>query len=314
MGPQGPQGIQGNAGATGPTGAGIELQGAYDNYGDFIASHPTGTPGEAWVVGGELFVAGPDGNWVNNGPVEGGATGATGATGAQGPQGAQGSIGAMGGIGAAGPMGGTGPQGSQGEIGPTGPQGAQGLTGATGSLGSTGPQGPQGIQGSTGTTGATGAGIELQGSYDNYGDFIASHPTGTPGEAWIIGGELFVAGPDGNWVNNGPVQGGATGATGSTGAQGPVGPQGPQGIQGNAGATGPTGAGIELQGAYDNYGDFIASHPTGTPGQAWIVGGELFIAGPDGNWVNNGPVEGGATGATGATAGSTTCKHLHQTK
>ena len=145
--------------------------------------------------------------------------GATGPTGPQGPQGIPGTTGPAGEPGATGPTGAgetgaTGPTGPAGEPGVTGPTGA-GETGATGPIGpvgpqgAIGPQGPQGIQGETGPTGETGRGINLLGSYETYEEFIAAHPpgSGTPGDAYLVGGELYVADENGNWINTGVVEG-----------------------------------------------------------------------------------------------------------
>ena len=79
-----------------------------------------------------------------------------------------------------------------------------------------GPQGPQGIQGETGPTGVTGQGITVLGAYDTLEEFLAAHPpgSGTPGDAYLVGGELFVADENGNWINTGIVEG----------PQGPIGP------------------------------------------------------------------------------------------
>ena len=94
-----------------------------------------------------------------------------------------------------------------------------------------------------GATGATGTGINLKGSFETYEEFIAEHPTGTPGDAWLVGGELFVADAAGNWTDAGHLQGppGATGPTGATGEQGEAGEIGPTGQEGSTGPQGPTG-------------------------------------------------------------------------
>ena len=105
------RGPAGPAGAQGPTGAGLEIEAAYATYEDFIAAHPTGTPGQVFLVGGELLVwvegIARTGMWVSMGRLEGPA-GPTGEAGEPGPQGLQGD---------------TGPQGLQGDTGPAGPTG-----------------------------------------------------------------------------------------------------------------------------------------------------------------------------------------------
>ena len=73
-----------------------------------------------------------------------------------------------------GPEGPTGPQGPQGEAGPIGPQGP------------IGPAGPQGIQGETG------AGLEILDRYATLADLQAAHPTGNPGDAYMVGDHLYI--------------------------------------------------------------------------------------------------------------------------
>jgi hypothetical protein len=58
------------------------------------------------------------------------------------------------------------------------------------------------------------------GAFETIGDFLTAHPTGTAGEAFLVEGELYVAGPDGEWISTGIVEG-------------PIGPTGPQGTQEN---------------------------------------------------------------------------------
>ena len=137
--PAGARGPAGPPGVEGPPGQGIRVLGEYASYLDFIANHPTGTSGEAWLVEDDLFIwiEGLPGHWLNTGPLAG-VAGPTGATGPQGVQGIQGI------------------QGPTGPEGPTGPQGVQGIQGIQGSTGLEGPTGPEGIQGSTGPEGPTG--------------------------------------------------------------------------------------------------------------------------------------------------------------
>lgn len=140
-----------------------------------------------------------------------------------------------------------GPQGLQGvpgEPGPAGPPGksleyswngtqlgvrVQGdtsysyvnLKGATGSTGLTGPPGPAGEPGPPGEKGETGAGLKILGTKASTAELPA---TGAEGDAWLIGGLLYVWGGS-SWTNAGNIQGpkgdpGQTGATGATGAPG----------------------------------------------------------------------------------------------
>jgi hypothetical protein len=110
------------------------------------------------------------------------------------------------------------PIGPTGPTGPVGPQGVTGPTGAAGATGSTGPTGP------TGATGQDGTGVTILGSYDTVEELELAHPTGNPGDSYLVNGDLYVWDDDGGqWVNVGNIQG----------PQGPTGPLGP---------TGPTGA------------------------------------------------------------------------
>jgi len=115
-------------------------------------------------------------------------------------------------------------------IGPTGPTGVAGPTGprgATGPLGPTGPIGPTGATGATGADGQDGTGVTILGSYPTLEALELAHPTGNPGDAYLVDGDLYVWDEDGQeWVNVGNIQG----------------PQGPTGPAGPTGATGATGA------------------------------------------------------------------------
>ena len=124
---------------------------------------------------------------------------------------------------------------SYGDVGPTGPTGSVGPTGATGATGPTGPTG------SVGPTGAPGTGIQVSGDYESEEALIEGHPTGTPGETYLINGDLYIWSATTNqWVNAGKLQG-AIGPTGSVGPTGPTGATGKTGPTGATGKTGPTG-------------------------------------------------------------------------
>jgi Collagen triple helix repeat (20 copies) len=328
----GPTGATGPQGDTGPTGA-TGLQGDTGPTGPQGLVGPTGAQGLQGIQG-ERGLQGFQGDI---GPT--GATGATGDKGDRGdigptgPQGIQGYTGDTGPQGDIGPTGATGPTGAQGDIGPTGPQGEQGLQGIQGiqgEVGPTGPTGPQGIQGiqgevgPTGPTGATGQGIEVLGSYPTLEDLQATHPTGNPGDAYLIGGDLCVWDVHtSSWLLIGTIQG----PTGPTGPTGPQGEQGLQGIQGEVGpagadgATGPTGPdgaqglqGIQGEpgptGATGDTGPTGATGPTGPEGLQGIQGvqgiqGDTGPTGPQGEVGPTGPQgEVGPTGATGLTGAS----------
>ena len=152
-GGQGPKGDTGATGAVGPTGpkgqdgTGVSILGSYASEELLKQNHPTGNPGDAYLVNGNLYVwSATENDWDNVGTIQGpqgeqGSTGATGPTGAPGKDGANGAVGA------------TGPTGATGAVGPTGPTGKDGTNGADGA---TGPTGPQGEQGPTGPTGPKG--------------------------------------------------------------------------------------------------------------------------------------------------------------
>ena len=83
-------------------------------------------------------------------------------------------------------------------VGDTGPKGDTGdaftyddftpeqLAALKGDTGDTGPAGPKG------DTGDTGPMTVIKGSYDTLEELIAAHPTGQPGDAYIVAGDLYV--------------------------------------------------------------------------------------------------------------------------
>ena len=73
-----------------------------------------------------------------------------------------------------------------GPEGPAGPQGPQGVAGPQGPEGPIGPAGPQGIQGETG------GGLEILDRYATLADLQAAHPTGNPGDAYMVGDHLYI--------------------------------------------------------------------------------------------------------------------------
>ena len=161
--------------------------------------------------------------------------GETGATGPAGPKGDTGDK---------GDTGQTGRKGDKGETGATGEKGEQGPKGDTGDTGATGDTGPAGP---IGDTGASGTSVTIKGSYNTYQELITAHPTGNPGDAYIVNGSLYVW-DDNAWQNVGNIKGekgdtgdtGATGSKGDTGVKGDTGDTGPVGATGATGATGPT--------------------------------------------------------------------------
>jgi hypothetical protein len=156
-GPLGPTGSQGVSGPTGPAGSGVSVLGSYATLQLLQADNPTGSVGDAYLVGFNLYIWNDlNSVWSNAGPFVG-PTGPTGGTGPTGP----GVTGPTGSTGPTGPSGGpTGPTGPAGAAGPTGPMGATGpsVTGPAGAASTVpGPTGPTGAVGATGATGATGS-------------------------------------------------------------------------------------------------------------------------------------------------------------
>lgn len=253
---------------------------------------PGGPPGPQGAQGppGPQGIKGDPGNNGSQGPQgPAGLNGTNGLDGAPGPQGAQG---------IQGPQGVKGDTGATGATGATGPQGQQGAQGAPGPKGDAGPTGPQGPQGVAGPKGEQGAATSILGELASEADLP---PTGSVGDAWLIGGDLYVwAEIPGEWTNVGTIQGppgedGAQGPTGPAGAVGPEGPEGPQGVPGIDGPEGPEGAQGPpgLDGAPGEQGPEGAQGPQGLQGPQGVPGPE----GPEGP---EGPA--GADGASEAVA------------
>jgi hypothetical protein len=94
-----------------------------------------------------------------------------GQRGPDGPQGIQGQQ---------GPQGIEGPEGPRGNIGPRGTQGPQGIVGPPGPVGSNGPAGPRGD------------GLKILDSYETLEQLNAAHPTGLPGDMYLVGNMIYV--------------------------------------------------------------------------------------------------------------------------
>ena len=203
-------GDTGPKGDTGDIGIGTIIKGHYNSYSEFIAVHPSGSLGDAYIVDGSYYYWNENG-WANAGSVKGD----TGETGAKGDKGDKGD---------AGKKGSKGDKGETGATGEKGEQGPKGDTGDTGATGDTGPTGP------TGDTGATGAGITIKGSYNSYEELINEHPTGNEGDSYLVNGSLYVW--NGNtWENVGNIKG----------EKGDKGETGQQGVKGDTGDTGSSG-------------------------------------------------------------------------
>lgn len=211
-----------------------------------LKSGPTGPQGPI----GPMGPVGPKGD---TGPV--GPAGPQGVKGDKGDTGSQGPIGLQGPIGATGPQGIQGLKGDKGDKGDTGAQGPIGLTGPIGPKGEVGPQGPQGIQGDTGT------GLKI---LDTFTEASQLPSTGTSGDAYFVGTDLYMWSPSTNqFVNKGAMKG----AQGEQGIQGPIGPQGPKG---DTGLTGPQGQ-QGIQGVKGDKGDTGATGQIGPKGDSVVA-------------------------------------------
>ena len=203
-------GDTGPKGDTGDIGIGTVIKGHYNSYSEFIAVHPSGSLGDAYIVDGSYYYWNENG-WANAGSVKGD----TGETGAKGDKGDKGDTGAK------------GSKGDKGETGATGQKGEQGPKGDTGDTGATGDTGPTGP---TGDTGATGAGVTIKGSYNSYEELINEHPTGNEGDSYLVNGSLYVWNGTA-WENVGNIKG----------EKGDKGETGQQGVKGDTGDTGASG-------------------------------------------------------------------------
>jgi hypothetical protein len=123
----------------------------------------------------------------------------------------------------------------------------------------------KGARGPAGAPGPAGTGVTILGKYDTLSQLQSSHPTGTSGQGYLVGTNLYIWDAVNNlWTNVGPVQGpkgdtGATGPAGSAGATGPQGPIGPAGPKGDTGATGSRGP-QGLPGTLANFDISLVSH------------------------------------------------------
>ena len=94
----------------------------------------------------------------------------------------------------------------QGAQGATGPQGPTGATGAQGPAGPQGAQGPAGPQGPQGPAGETGSGLQILDSYSTLADLQAAHPTGSAGDAYMVGSDLYIWSPTtSSWTDIGAL-------------------------------------------------------------------------------------------------------------
>jgi len=144
------------------------------------------------------------------------------------------------------------------------------------------------IQGAKGEKGDDGTSVTILGSYSTYAELIAAHPTGSLGDAYMVGANLYVWSGSA-WEDVGQIQGpqgptgpqgprGPQGETGATGATGATGPQGPRGIQGETGATGAKGdAGIGIRSITPYY--YLSTSNTTQTGGEWSTTPAAYVEG-----------------------------------
>lgn len=278
---------------------------------------PTGAPGDAYIVDGDLWLWTAETGWYDGGPFPVGPQGPPGPAGAAGAAGSEGPTGPTGPQGVPGAAGPQGVQGIPGAAGPTGATGATGPTGTTGATGATGPAGAQGIQGVPGPTGPQGP-PGTGGTGGTGADEVWVSPTAPTDpaiELWIDTDDeaLIGVGPVGPQGPAGPTgPAGATGATGANGPQGPAGPTGAAGAAGTAGATGaegPTGP----AGATGATGAQGPNGPTGPQGPQGVKGdtgaqGPAGSGAPDATALAKGSVQ--LAGDLGGTAAAPTVPRL----
>lgn len=157
-------------------------------------------------------------------------------------------------------------------------------------------RGPQGLPGEKGDPGAQGAGFRLC-SVDLTGNSDVNISNINPNTNIQVG-DLLID-PQGDvWevasIGDGTVH------TGTASTLNIMGPQGPKGDPGEKGAD---GTGVTILGSYDDEGALIEAHPSGDPGDAYIVDGDLFVWDGD-SWQNVGQIQGpqGDTGPQGVAA------------
>lgn len=152
------------------------------------------------------------------------------------------------------------------KTGATGAKGDKGDTGAQGPKGDKGDKGDQGIQGIKGDTGATGPANVL-----SVGTVTAT--TGNP--------SATITGTSPNQTLNLTLKTGATGPKGDKGATGDQGPKGDKGDQ---------GTGLNVLGSFSSSSQLPT---TGNPGDAYLIGGDLWVWSESTNkYVNTGSVKG----------------------
>lgn len=188
--------------------------------------------------------------------------------------------------------------------------------GETGLTGPTGPTGPRGLKGDKGDTGADGKSFTIEAAYATEAELRAAHPTGQAGEAYLVGNtpspDLYIWLPEmGDWYDQGPIAG-VKGDKGDTGETGEAGFSPVVNITKSDNATrititdengtstaivydGKDGKSFTIMSQYASYEELITEHPTGSNGEAYLVGTDnnpvLYIW-TDDAWKNAGHISG----------------------
>jgi len=111
-------------------------------------------------------------------------------------------------------------------------------------------KGPQGEKGADGAPGKDGTGVTILGSYDSLDALNEAHPTGSAGDAYLIGGNLYVWDASGSaWKGVGNIQG-PKGDKGDAGTNGTNGKNGTNGLGWTYGSGAPTSTGVPVGSLY----------------------------------------------------------------
>ena len=293
----------------GPKGDPVLWKAQYETEAELRRAHPTGKPGDCYLVGTNLYWWDEtDNDWQNAGSWQGpqgerGETGPEGKQGVQGPQGERGEKGERGDPGPRGCRGPAGERGEKGERGDPGPVGPQGPKGCKGDQGPAGPEGPQGPKGEPGS------GLTISGQYETTDDV----PDPEEGKNYYIGlqppYEVYTYLGGGKWVSGGQLQGprgekgekGDPGEKGERGERGERGEKGETGERGEQGPKGEPGSGLTISGQYETIEDV----PDPEEGKNYYIGlqppYEVYTYLGGGKWVSGGQLQGpvGETGPQG---------------
>ena len=111
-----------------------------------------------------------------------------------------------------------------------------------------------------GDKGEDGTSVTILGHYDTYAELVAAHPSGSSGDSYMVGSDLYVWNGSA-WENVGQIQG----PQGPAGPQGPQGPAGKDGTNGTAGKDGKDGTSSYVHIKYSSVANPSDSQMTETP-------------------------------------------------